>query len=182
MSKLQAIGSVLKRPYYIGISLFVAALIFTASTILIPNWSLVTQIIGAETMTISQQAAVLINLYGSIATNFTTFSATVTLLLSLLVGVNLALFVYAVRNSAATQSGTAGTTSVSGIIGGLLGIGCAACGSLLVTAALPGFLGAAVTTLPFGGEEIGVLGLILVGVSIYYLSRNIATPAGTCAV
>lgn len=180
MSKLNAIAHVLKQPAYIGISLFVAFLIFTASTIIIPNWSLVTQVIGADTMTAMQQFTIVMNLYGSITTNFTVFSATVTLLLSLLVGINLALFVYALRTRSSTKSGAAGTTSVSGIVGGLLGVGCAACGSLLVTAALPGVLGAAVTALPFGGEEIGVLGLILVGVSIYYLARDIATPTGTC--
>lgn len=171
---------VFARPLYIGLSMLVGFLIFTASTILIPNWSLLVQIVSSASMSLLDKLTIILQLYGSITTNFTVFSASVTLLLSLLVGINLALFVYAVKQRAGSWASS--TTSIGGLAGGLFGVGCAACGSLVVTAVLPGVLGAAVTTLPFGGEEIGVIGLVLVGVSIYYLVQDITTPSGTCSV
>jgi hypothetical protein len=182
MSIHQAIQSVLRRPAYAATSLLVAFLIFTASTILIPNFAFVQSIFGSASLDLIEKVGIISALYGSIGTNFTVFSASVTIALSLLVGVNFALLVYALKRRIRGSVGAGSISSASGIFGGLFGVGCAACGSLALTAVLPGVFGSLVATLPYGGEEIGILGLLLVGVSIYYLARDIATPAGTCPV
>lgn len=180
MRVLRTVITALVRPLYALLAIVVGAAVFTASTILIPNRSLVTQIIGSESMSLLDELSVIFQLYGSITTNFTALSASVTLLLSVLVGINIALFAHAIRLRSNANTGTASATSVGGLLGGLFGIGCAACGSLLITAALPGVLGTAITALPFGGEEIGIVGIVLVSVSIYYIAHDIMTPAGTC--
>lgn len=182
MNKLRAIGNVITRPTYAGLTLLVAWIVFTVSIVLIPSWGTVTQTLGSDVLSFSQEISILLGLYGAITTNTTLFSAAVTLLLSIGVGINLAVFVYAIRRRTGGVGFGSGATSVGGLLGGIFGVGCAACGSLLVTAILPGVLGAAVTALPFGGQGIGLVGLILVGVSIYYVAREISTPPGTCAI
>ncbi|MEK7546517.1 MAG: hypothetical protein AAB554_05650 [Patescibacteria group bacterium] len=68
--------------------------------------------------------------------------------------------------------------SVVGIIVGLLGIGCAACGSV-VLASLLGI--GAVAALPFRGQEFAWLGLAVLAASTISISKKIAEPAA-CAI
>ncbi len=67
--------------------------------------------------------------------------------------------------------------SISGIFFGLFGVGCAACSGLLL-APLISFLGLGwvFKILPYGGEELAYLGLILVLFSNIYLLKKIYEP------
>ena len=58
---------------------------------------------------------------------------------------------------------------------GVLGVGCAACGSLLLGVVLPS-LGAAgaLAALPLNGEEFGILSVALLFASLLLISKNIA--------
>ena len=66
---------------------------------------------------------------------------------------------------------------VIGIIVGFLGVGCASCGSLIlssifglsVTASFIGFL-------PFKGLELGILGIVILLISIYLVAKKIQDP------
>jgi len=64
-----------------------------------------------------------------------------------------------------------------GIISGLLGVGCASCGSVVLST----LIGVSLTTgivdfLPLNGLEFGILGMIIVILSIYLLSKKILNP------
>ncbi|MBK5204909.1 MAG: hypothetical protein JJD98_05735 [Polaromonas sp.] len=60
---------------------------------------------------------------------------------------------------------------------GVIGIGCAACGSLILGVILPSFGAAgALAALPLNGEEFGILSVALLFVSLLLISKNIAEP------
>ncbi|OGZ61172.1 MAG: hypothetical protein A2919_01050 [Candidatus Spechtbacteria bacterium RIFCSPLOWO2_01_FULL_43_12] len=66
---------------------------------------------------------------------------------------------------------------LGGSVLGILGIGCGACGSLILTPlaisiGATGFL----AVLPFGGSEFGFLGIALFMFSMYSLSKKINDP------
>jgi Na+/alanine symporter len=67
-----------------------------------------------------------------------------------------------------------------GLIVAFLGIGCAACGSafLSVVLSLLGF-SSMLSYLPYGGEEIGYIGLLFLFMATYHLSKKVNSPL-TC--
>ena len=55
-----------------------------------------------------------------------------------------------------------------------LGIGCMACGSLLLTTIATYFgIGTLIVYLPYKGEELGFIGILLLIFSIYFMSKNV---------
>lgn len=64
--------------------------------------------------------------------------------------------------------------SFLGVISSLLG--CLACCGSVVIAGITGFIGISLGTLPFGGQEIGILGLILSLGALIYTVRKIDAP------
>ena len=58
-----------------------------------------------------------------------------------------------------------------------LGIGCAACGSFILTTALSSFGAAsALAILPLRGGEFGILSVVLLALSLVLISKKIAAP------
>jgi hypothetical protein len=100
-------------------------------------------------------------------------------LIALFFGINAALLWYYVarakRLSKADRSLT--FTGVGGFVSGIFGIGCAACGTILLTAVAQLF-GAAwlITYLPLHGAEFGVLGVALLVLTTYSLAKRIDDP------
>ena len=77
--------------------------------------------------------------------------------------------------SAATAEGIA-AASLGGLASGFLGVGCAACGTLILSPALT-FLGVGallVASLPFGGEEFGLVGVALLVLSLILGAKKIS--------
>ena len=95
--------------------------------------------------------------------------------LSFMFGVNISMFVFYLRRRISSES-SAGI-SMGGIVLGLLGVGCASCGSVILSTifgltAASGFLG----ILPLRGQEFGLIGFILILYSIIILSQKISNP------
>lgn len=91
--------------------------------------------------------------------------------IAVLVGVNLALATYHVREHGLTTAGSGG--GAVGVVLGVLGAGCAACG----TAILAGLLGVfgitgLGTVLPFEGLEFSVLAAVVLVFSTYWLAEG----------
>ena len=173
----QALRLVFARPGYVLLAAASAIATFVLTTWL-PNIGLVWEIVTSSTIPLSAKAAVLTALVGSIATNFTNFSASITVLTSLLFGVNVAVVAYLVRTRRVASGyhwRAGGATSLGGLTSGFLGVGCAACGTAGLAPALS-FVGAGglITTLPFGGEEFGMVGIFLLGLSVFLTARQIA--------
>ena len=71
---------------------------------------------------------------------------------------------------------------MAGLASGLFGVGCAACGTF-VLGPVASFVGVSglVAVLPFGGEEFGVLGIAMLGLSVVLTARKIGDPV-TCSI
>mgnify|MGYP000431893244 CR=1 FL=1 len=173
----QALQKVFRKPLYVFIALITSAVMFVFATWL-PNFRLIASVIGSSDASFSQKLGIPISLFGSISTNFTTLSALYTIAIAILFGVSLAMVVYFMRRkiSEVRQSGT--VAGFVGVASGVLGIGCAACGSLILTSGLALFGASGVLAfLPLAGGEFGILGVILLLVSIYFTAKQIENPA-----
>ena len=173
---LLALQRVFRHGRYALAAALVAYAVVSAAVFL-SNLSLITQVLAAEVSVLTKLSFVL-SLYGSLGSNFSVFSAVLVMVTAALFGVNIALLTFYIRRrQEAAGAATAHVASIGGIVSAALGIGCAACGSVVLTALL-GLLGAGglILALPFHGVEFGVLGLILLLVSIIYLARRINDP------
>jgi hypothetical protein len=95
-----------------------------------------------------------------------------------LFGMTAAMIAYLLKQRRVAAAGQTMAIGSGAVASGMLGIGCAACGSLILGAALPsiGAAGALVAALPFQGEEFGILSVALLFVSLLLVSKNIAQP------
>jgi hypothetical protein len=109
-------------------------------------------------------------------TSFTAFSLILGILGSVIGAANTALlYVYVkTRGEVIVRSGL---YSGVGLVFAVLGIGCAACGTVLIGSIL-GFLGlgSVFTVLPYHGEEIGALGILVLVAVTYSLAKKVAVP------
>ncbi len=174
---LQALQKVFRKPTYAILSLGISVVVF-AFAVWFPNLSLIVKIMGHPGISFSQKLDLPINLLGSIVTNFTLLSASYTIAIAILFGMNVAMLVYFLKRRIADVQQTGIGTGFLGIASGVLGMGCAACGSFLLTSLLSLF-GASwlLSYLPLAGGEFGILGVILLAVSLYMTAKKIQNPA-----
>ena len=174
---IQALQKVFRKPTYALIAFITSAVMFAFAAWL-PNVRLIASVVGSSDALFSQKLGIPISLLGSIATNFTLLSASYTIVIAILFGVSFAMMIYFMRRkiSEVKQSGIA--TGFMGAASGVLGMGCAACGSFLLTSSLT-LVGASgiLAFLPLAGGEFGILGVILLSVSIYLTAKQIQNPA-----
>lgn len=173
----QALQKVFRKPMYIFLALITSLVVF-AFAVWLPNIPLIVKVMGHPGIPLTQKLDLPISLLGSIVTNFTILSASYTIAIAILFGVNLAMVTYFLRRRVddVKQSGIA--TGFFGITSGVIGMGCAACGSFLLMSVLSLF-GASwiLSFLPLGGGEFGILGVILLTVSLYMTAKKIQNPA-----
>lgn len=164
----------LKKPTYIFLILAVSLIIFLIS-IWLPSKDLVEFIFTSQYLTIGEKLKFLGSLLGVIKTNFSLAARIFVIILSLLGGINIALFTFYLKRRITLQW-SAGV-GLLGIIGGLLGVGCASCGSVILTS-LIGFSATAglIGILPFDGLEFAIVGVGILYFSIYLLSKKINDP------
>lgn len=168
---------VLKRVSKHAPSLLVGVLVFLLVTSLVAlgsNIEVISSILFNSQVASSTKATFFFSLYGSLFSNQTLFSGTVVLATALLSGLNAALVTYYIATAkTGLVSKRATFTSIGGLVAGLFGIGCAACGSILLTAFLAGFGSTALLLLPFNGAEIGILGIVLLLFAVKTLINEI---------
>ena len=172
----QALQKVFRRPTDTLLALVASLAIFTFA-VWLPNIRLIATVVSSADTSFSQKLGIPISLLGSITTNFTLLSASYTIAIAILFGINLAMIVFFLKRriTEVRQSGVA--TGFLGIASGVLGIGCAACGSFLLTSGLS-LVGASgiLAFLPLAGAEFGILGVILLSTSIYLTAQKIENP------
>lgn len=168
---------VFTKKYYIIIALVTGVMAFSVA-IFLPNIKLVVQIFTDSAFSLHDKFLLFYNLYGSLSTNFTAFSLSYTIAIAILFGLNIGLLTFYLRNriSEIQQSGMA--TGALGVLSGVLGVGCAACGSIIASVFLPLLGGSALlSVLPLHGSEFGILSVILLSVSYYLTAKQIQNPA-----
>ena len=175
----QAVAAVLRNPALFSLFAGVSAAAFTFA-VWLPNFSAIARVWSSASA--GETLSFLLSLYGAIGTNFSLLSASYTIAASILFGLNVALFVRYVRIKREQTGGSVGVkdarAGVAGAVSGLFGIGCAACGTFILSS-LFGLFGAAalVTALPLGGGEFGILAVALLSYSAYAISRKSAKAA-----
>ena len=111
-----------------------------------------------------------------ITSTFTTSTLILATLGSFLGGINLSLaYTYMrLRGEVILKSGL---YSGFGLFFAFVGIGCAACGTALLSVIL-GFFGfsAMLELLPYQGLEIGYIGLIILSIATYVLAKKVSAP------
>jgi hypothetical protein len=165
---------IFQRPRYFSVTTLVAiAMIVFAAWL--PNLHLITKTMTSQSMTLWQKTNLLTALLGSLRTNFTPFTLGLTVVSAILTGLQVSLMVFYLHRSARMQAEMGASTA--GIVTSLFGIGCASCGSVLLTS-LIGF-GSATTligVLPFRGQEFGLLGIAILLVTLGLTVRKINQP------
>ena len=172
---LPAFRLVFSRWHYI-LLVFVVAIIFFWGTVLLQSISFLK---FASTYTPSEFWArfrIIFQVWGFFKINSTLWSRWLVFLVSILAGINFSMLIFYLRRKIKLEK-SAGTGFV-GIIVGIFGVGCASCGSVVLSSifgytATTNFL----ATLPFHGIEIGILGLLLLLLSIYLLASKIQNPS-----
>ncbi|MBU6501086.1 MAG: hypothetical protein KGJ89_03085 [Patescibacteria group bacterium] len=170
---IRALREVFGKFSYVVIALVGGLAAFTF-VVWLPNFSLIANTLGNWSVPLGIKAQLLAGLFESITTNFSVFSASYTIAIAILFGIDLAMIVYlAKRNLALGQREM--TASVGGVISGMFGVGCAACGSFLATSILSLVgAGGAIALLPLKGGEFGLLSVILLASSIYFVAKRIS--------
>lgn len=174
---IQALQKVFRKPVYVVLVLIVSALVF-AFAVWLPNIRLVADIVSSPDVPFASKLKLPISLLGSIATNFSMLSASYIVAIAILFGVSVAMIVYFLRRRVTEVRQGGFVTGFLGVASGTIGIGCAACGSFLLTSGLA-LIGASgvLTFLPLAGGEFGILGVILLIVSIHGTAKQIQNPA-----
>jgi len=148
---------VFNNPKYVALSVavIIAVIAFAAW---LPNLHLITRTMTSSTMTLWQKTNLLTSLLGSLQTNFTPLSRTVTFISAGLAGMQVSLLVYYLRQTARLQQSMG--MSALGVATSMLGVGCASCGSVVLTSFIGfGSATAVLGFLPFRGQEFGFLGI-----------------------
>lgn len=176
---VRALVEVFCKGWFVLLAVTLALAIFVLTTWL-GNLGLVWQILASPWLPLADKAKILLALVGSIKTNFTPFSAFCTIALVVLSGMNIAMIAYVFRKRRREHyqsSPIATAAGLGGLASGWFGIGCAACGSFVLSPALA-LLGAGplVATLPFAGEEFGALGVAMLVFSLVATARKIGQP------
>lgn len=115
---------------------------------------------------------VFVGLYPYLGTSYGTLSDPLLVVVAALVGVDVAMLAYHVReHGLAAEDGASGT---AGVVLGVLGAGCGACGTVLLTGLLS-LVGAtgALALLPLEGTELTLLAVLVLVLSVYWLAEGL---------
>jgi len=169
---------VYSRPFYVALT-FLAAALTLSVLLLLPNQAILFSVLLSPVVSLTSKVAFFISLHGTLLTNFTLFTAAYTITIAALFGVNASfLWFYISQSRGRSRSARTITfTGVGGFTSGLLGIGCAACGTVILSGLLQLLgIGWLVTYLPLHGAEFGIIGVILLMVTTYSLAKRINDP------
>lgn len=167
----RTIRLVLGMPLYATLALL-AAVGSLSVFVLSRNLQLLVNVIVLGELPLEARVSVLVGLFPLIGTAYTLAMSVVLILTGILVGIDIALVTYHLREHRLTVG--EGSGGVVGIVLGTLGAGCAACGSA-VLAGLFSLVGAGslLTLLPLEGLEFTLVALGALVLSIYWLADGL---------
>lgn len=136
------------------------------------NRDLLLNVVVFGNVPLDARATVLFELYPWVGTAFTPGQSTVLTATAALVGVDVALVAYHLReHRLSIRDGSGGVT---GVVLGTLGAGCAACGSAVLAGLLSLFgAGGALALLPLDGLEFALFAIAVLVLSIYWLAEGL---------
>lgn len=172
---VQSFFIVMKRKDSIAVA-FVASIFFLLLLLFIQNGSSAFDILSLRSLPFEKSVILFFTILFDFESTFTTSTFIVAIVGSILGGYNLALLYTYIMNRGELIV-KSGLYSGSGLIFAFFGIGCAACGTAVLSALL-GFFGlsGALALLPYGGQEIGYLGIIILVYATYSLAKKVIAP------
>ena len=163
-----------RTSYILGASVLAFVFVFA---VLLPNLPLLGRVVFSSSAPLGVKLSLTLSLLGGISTNFSALSATYTILIAVLVGINIAMIVYLFRKRSGAIGQSGAMAGIGGIASGALGVGCAACGSFLLLTILASFgVAGALALLPLKGGEFGIVSVGLLGLTLGIVSNKIAEP------
>ena len=127
----KTVGWVLSRWRYALLALVTAFLFFELIYWMF-NLEVLFTILGSSGVSIVEKINVLLSPLGSIAASSGTYVASLMVILSLLQGVNIAVLAFTMRHQQKTDPSLLGGSTFVGLLA-LIGLGCPACGTSLIT-------------------------------------------------
>ncbi len=167
----KAAKSVYKNPkfLFLNLGLFLLLLLFI---IWLPNLGFILRRLFLSDLSFSDRIDFFLSTLGALQTNFTFASRIFSLLVILFFSVNLTMFIFYLQEAWSFQRET--SSSLLGAILGLVGVGCASCGSVILSSVFGFTIAAGILTfLPFKGLEFSFVSLIFLGISILWLAKKI---------
>lgn len=162
---------VLSVPVYAGVALF-AAVGGLSVFVLSRNLDLLLNVILFGNLGLSARLSVLVGLYPGVGNAYSLDQSVFLAATAVLLGVDIALLAYHLREH--RLSVRDGSSGVTGVVLGTLGAGCASCGSAVLAGLLSLFgAGGALTLLPLDGLEFTLFALLVLVLSIYWLSKGL---------
>ncbi len=168
--------TVLSNPTYALIASALGLVVFSIA-VWLPNLTLIVEVFFSDGSTVIEKFHFLFSLYGGIITNFTLLSASYTVSIAALFGIYTALLIFYVRSRKSTnQMRTTSLMGIGGVISGFFGIGCAACGTFILSSLTTVGGSGALFFLPMGGKIFGFVGMALLVYAIYSITKKIKEP------
>lgn len=170
---IQALQKIFRKPVYVVFALVVSASVFVLA-VWLPNIRLVAGIVSSPDVPFVTKFELPLSLLGSIGTNFTLLSASYTIAIAILFGMYIAMTIYFLKHKIKEVGQGGVITGFLGVTSGVFGVGCAACGSFLLTSVFS-LVGAssALAFLPLGGSEFGIIGVLLLATAVYMTAKQI---------
>lgn len=163
------------RPRYVFYAIIAAACVFLG-IIWTPNVPLLLLILTDSSIPLRGALSLSLQLLVSSVSDVPILTLVYFAATSLLIGINVSLFLFYVRLYRTMPSASQTTSGIVGVVAAFLGLGCAACGSLVLFS-IVGTSGAGlIALLPYHGEEIKYVGLFLLMLSTILLARAINKP------
>lgn len=163
---------------YAAIAAIISLMTFVFS-VWLRNFRLLVEVFGSAAIPLSDKLSLFAKFLAGAGSSVGLFSFLLIILTSVLFGVNASLIIYyfARKRNVPKKEGIA---AAGGLAGGILGIGCASCGSFILTSLLASFgASGALAFFPLGGAEFGILGVFLLATSIFLICKNIP-PEAVC--
>jgi len=144
---------------FVGLNVFV----------LTQNLDLFFSVVVGGSLPLTSRVGVVVGLYPLVGTAFTLMESGLLVIVAVLFGVNLSMLTYQFREHG--LSIREGSGSAAGMLLGVLGAGCAACGTAILAGILS-LVGAAgvATLLPLEGMELLLLAFAMLVLSVYWLA------------
>lgn len=176
---ISALREVFKKFRFVALAI-ISAVVIGVGIIWLSSHQLIRFTLTSDIFSWSAKLKILWTSLGMYATNFTLASQIMIVLVALLSGINIAMLVFYFKRRMAV-SGAAGASGF-GLVVGTLGVGCSACGSVILSS-LIGITSASVlvSALPLRGAEFGIMSIALIGLSTYWIAKKIQSPE-TCAI
>jgi hypothetical protein len=156
--------------------IILSTIIFALALLFVQNGRAAYDILSFNSIGLNTRITIALKTLFDIVNTFSAGALILAVLGSFLGGINLSLaYTYMrLRGEVILHSGL---YSGIGLLFAFFGVGCAACGTALLSVILGLFgFSAMLNVLPYQGQEIGYIGLIILCIATYTLSQKVAVP------